>query len=684
MWSFLQYLVLFVVFLAASCSNPTPQPRSTQQGQSIDPVVADYIRGQEDGDATGRLKKEKEKESQMQSQKDPSSSTVDIDGDVAAGSQEEICSEEALDLSQYGVYKNNPDTDGVLRTLGGGRVRIRHENEDLYGFFPNFYWEHRTFGFEVEDFSTVGDAKLRFIYDPVAQQAGDPLPNLRVFYTGDGNIFEVNVLMTPQNGVYVYEVTDNRIVDGAVVEFEFGIFLDQATIRAGDVGGIRAGDTNYYAATQRYVVGKGVLVTSNSIVGSPGGATTVRSLLKEPEMSYSQISMNLQGETVQEFVEGRALFHTNFVTGQHSERDKTFRPDRVAQYSQSAGPQMNASSCSECHVKNGRGNLSVNDRNALVSIVVKTEDDSIGKQLNSAGSNPEGEIIPGFEDVSVQLGDGTTVVLRKPKYKIQKPEGSDLVLKNPSFRVARQMVGMGLLEAIDDSYLLEVQRQQCSTGVSGRINVVNDPVTGRKRIGRFGWKAGKASILHQTAEALQLDMDVTTSVFPCPQSNPKCSTDPEMSDEDLKLMSTYVRSLGVPERRSESSEGKSLFTKLGCADCHRPTMHTGVTHGQKELQSQEIHPYTDLLLHNMGEDLADGLSEGVASGAEWRTPALWGVGLLSTVSGLEDMSLLHDGRARNVMEAILWHGGEASGAREAFKSLSASERQNLIDFVHSL
>ena len=265
---------------------------------------------------------------------------------------------------------------------------------------------------------------------------------------------------------------------------------------------------------------------------------------------------------------------------------------------------------------------------------------------------------------------------------------------------------MGLLEAIPESEVIAWAdpEDEDNDGISGRIQVGTDPETGETRLGRFGWKAGTTSIRHQVASALNTDMGVMTSVMDTPdcgaeQSDCLEAEAPELSDTDLDHLVRYVALLGVRARRgledTVAQEGEALFTDIGCASCHRSTVTTSPYHPYAELRSQTIHPYTDLLLHDMGPELADSLGEGVASGAEWRTAPLWGIGLNACVTGgvegpnqnqscVPDESYLHDGRARSLHEAILWHGGEGDASRQEYIDLTSKQQNALHRFLETL
>jgi CxxC motif-containing protein (DUF1111 family) len=224
-------------------------------------------------------------------------------------------------------------------------------------------------------------------------------------------------------------------------------------------------------------------------------------------------------------------------------------------------------------------------------------------------------------------------------------------------------------------------------GISGRVQVVTDPETGQSRLGRFTSRGGQALLSHQIAAALNTDMGVTTDVFPQLDGDPDSDSGPvEIDPIELSQLTRYIAALGVGASRDYDDPdvllGQQLFVSCRCHDCHTPTLTTSSFHPAAELRSQTIHPYSDLLLHDMGPALADNLGEGRATGAEWRTPPLWNIGHTESVSGGE--AYLHDGRARTLSEAILWHGGEGEAARESFRTMSAAERAALIRFLESL
>jgi len=287
---------------------------------------------------------------------------------------------------------------------------------------------------------------------------------------------------------------------------------------------------------------------------------------------------------------------------------------------------------------------------------------------------------------TVMLADGTSVTLSKPNIAIMTTGGGTA----PAFsaRIARKVIGMGLLEAIDERTILaRADMKDCDGNtISGRPNFIKDPKTGALRLGRFGWKAEKVSVQHQAAEAAMEDMGVGSSLFPDAGKT-------ELSDVDLNKLVTYMRLVSVPGQRNYGdptvTRGEQIFKTIGCSNCHATDVVTGPNHPFAELRNQAIKPYSDMLLHDMGPDLADNsgipapTSESSPAGAsEWRTPPLWGTGLLGTIG--THTTLLHDGRAKDVLEAILWHGGEAETTKQNVIKLPAADRAALLAFVNSL
>jgi CxxC motif-containing protein (DUF1111 family) len=309
----------------------------------------------------------------------------------------------------------------------------------------------------------------------------------------------------------------------------------------------------------------------------------------------------------------------------------------------------------------------------------------------------EGRVRVLWTAVPGSYADGESYSLRRPTLEFSGlafgPLAADVLT---SARVAPQMIGLGLLEALDEATILALADpdDDDADGISGRPNYVWDPAAQALALGRFGWKANQAGLRQQNAGAFLGDIGITSSLHAeqnCPSTQAECTAaqsggDPELSEDLLDDMTTYTRLLAVPARRNvddaEVLAGREQFHALGCADCHVPNLHTGALEDFPELSEQSIWPYTDLLLHDMGQGLADGRPDFEADGSEWRTPPLWGIGLFAVVN--DHTFYLHDGRARNLAEAVLWHGGEAESAKQAFVEADASDRAALLRFLESL
>jgi CxxC motif-containing protein (DUF1111 family) len=313
------------------------------------------------------------------------------------------------------------------------------------------------------------------------------------------------------------------------------------------------------------------------------------------------------------------------------------------------------------------------------------------------GLKAEANVKVHWEEIAGTYTDGKPYALRRPMYAFTN-EAYGAMQRDVRFsmRVAPAVIGLGLLEAIPLKTLEQLAdpEDQDSDGISGRLNQVWDLTAQKVMPGRFGWKAEQPSVRQQVAGAFNDDMGLTTSLFPrenhsgfqAGQFTAVSGGSPEVSDEILSAMVLYSQTLAVPARREVENpliqRGEKLFRDIGCAACHVLELHTGPDADLSELANQTVQPFTDLLLHDMGEGLADDREVFAASGREWRTPPLWGIGLIRTVNGHTE--LLHDGRARNLAEAILWHGGEAEQTKERFRALTKTERDALLAFLESL
>ena len=429
-----------------------------------------------------------------------------------------------------------------------------------------------------------------------------------------------------------------------------------------------------------------------------GGDATI--ILNSSE-SFSTPLADLSTERLRDFAFGRHLFRRNWQIAPAS-----------VESLDGLGPTFNRVSCSGCHIKDGRGRPpeSNNDpmKSMLVRLSVPGEDANggpmphpiYGGQLQDKGIlgvPKEGRATISYQIINSGFTDGQLYHLRKPSYQFTDlghgALGDDVQF---SPRVAPAVYGLGLLEAVDAATIEAAADPDDADGdgISGKVNRVWDHLSGETQIGRFGWKANTANLYQQVAGAAAGDLGITTSVFPndnCPPAQDACVAAPnggapELADHHLEQLVFYARTIRVPARRGIDQpavlRGEDLFATAGCAACHSPTLTTGTDTAVPALANQTIHPYTDLLLHDMGEGLADGRPDFEASGREWRTPPLWGIGLIQRVN--LHLFLLHDGRARGFMEAILWHGGEAEAARDAVIAMPREDRDALVAFLRSL
>jgi len=429
-----------------------------------------------------------------------------------------------------------------------------------------------------------------------------------------------------------------------------------------------------------------------------GGDTTV---FDEGRNAFSLAARNLKGERRDRFFVGNSMFNRGWVTAPSS----TTGHDGL-------GPTFNANSCSSCHFKDGRGAPPASPDEEFLGLLVRLSipgqdahggplgDPNYGGQFNHRsilGVPAEGKSQVTYTEVPGTFVDGEAYSLRQPAYEFTDlafgPLAAGLMT---SARCAPFMIGLGLLEAVSEETIVSLadETDGDGDGVSGRPNYVWDPKTSSVRLGRFGWKANQPGLEQQNSGAFLGDIGITSPLFPaenCPPSQDACVSalnggTPEIDQDKIDDVTYYSRLLAVPARRNfqdpEVLHGKELFFAAACSSCHVPKLVTGALDSFPEVSGQTIRPFTDLLLHDMGEALADGRPDFLATGREWRTPPLWGIGLVAIVN--EHTNFLHDGRARNLTEAILWHGGEAETSRESFRSMSRDERAALLRFLESL
>jgi CxxC motif-containing protein (DUF1111 family) len=443
----------------------------------------------------------------------------------------------------------------------------------------------------------------------------------------------------------------------------------------------------------------GVLFAQDAAAPPPatlsGGALTT---FESGARAYDRLSLTLTQAQAKEIADGKTFFETKWAFYWFE------------QGLWGRGPTSNADACASCHPANGRG-APPRETDAIQSLVVQIAlpgtgahggprpHANYGVQLQTQGVPrliaPEARIGFDWDRHNEAFADGETVELRRPRIRIEAlaygPLGEDAMR---SARVAPALIGMGLLEALSDDTLLALAARHHANGIGGRVNRVWDAQAQRHALGRFGLKANHPSLRQQIAAAFIEDIGLSTNLFPeqnCPGVQQQCremmvAGRPEITDYRLHAVESLLRHGAVPARRnlddSQVQRGETLFEQAQCTACHVPELTTSEVPGHPSLSNQRIHPYTDLLLHDMGEGLADERPDFEASGRDWRTAPLWGIGLSEGVNG--NVNYLHDGRARDFTEAILWHGGEAAVSREAFRRMPRDDRAALLAFLRSL
>jgi len=436
-----------------------------------------------------------------------------------------------------------------------------------------------------------------------------------------------------------------------------------------------------------------------------GGHTTVFNTTRN---AFSLPAANLSLIERSDFSVGNAFFKQPWVTAPAT----TTARDGL-------GPLFNANACQSCHVRDGRGHPPAHPKDNTISMLMRLsipaqtpEQQTIANRQGSVpeptyggqfqdraiqGVPAEGRVKVTYTEQVVKFADGETVSLRQPTYQFEDLQYGAMrpdTLHSP--RVAQPMIGLGLIEAIPETALLANADAEDSNndGISGRPNPVWSISKQQTVIGRFGWKANMPDMPQQAAGAFSGDIGITSHLFPeqsCTSTQTPCvaalhGEQPEVSDEILAFVVFYARHLGVPARRNLDDpvvqQGQQLFMASQCASCHTPHFQTGTLAGNPAVSNQSIYPYSDFLLHDMGDGLADNRPDYAATGREWRTQPLWGIGLTATING--HTQFLHDGRARNLLEAILWHGGEAKAAKQSVLQMTRTERDALLRFLDSL
>ena len=627
------------------------------------------------------------------------------------------------------------DRGDAVVTRFADRGRDRHAREDQFQSYDHYleqYWHHRTARFQFVDYVAHGGDRIDV---SMVTEWRLTIPEFRAWYLGLGTVAtysgnyaltageqgpgtfnDAHELTSDSGTQYKYSITiDNAFDFGTPIPLQSGQYMEFEASQF--LAGAPGARQNYYGTTGLYAVGVGGIVPwqtvgrfedpssqrENSVpipqVGWLGGRTTLPyQYSDEPDNHFMQMATNLSPQHGQPFVRGRRVHHSDMVDGTHNESAGNGVFGDVVGL---AGPHYVHGSCAGCHTRNGRASVAP-EGELLDKWVFRIGDgdggpDALrGRVLQPVSTTGEGEGAVSIAEW-VEIDNG----LRRPEYAFESgtPEAY-------SGRIAPQLVGMGLLEAIaeDDVLAWEDPDDADGDGISGRGQRIADPVTGEWRLGRLGYKAGALSVAHQLASALNTDMGVMTAMLPepdCGSEQTDCGNadGAELSEARFADLVEYVALLGVRARRGlddpDALSGEALFADIGCVACHRATIQTSAFHPLSELRDQTIHPYTDLLLHDLGEGLADNLGEGIATGAEWRTAPLWGIGLGPCVTGgvtgpnqnqtcTPSENYLHDGRARSLAEAIAWHGGEGSASRDAFAALTDVEQDHVLAFLRSL
>lgn len=654
------------------------------------------------------------------------------------------------------------EPDGTLVTRMGMRPTERHARERGEGWtepdngpgryltFPSFYFQNRVFGLEIRDGVPAGRQRIEF-YLRVSDGTFDGTTfslfrnvndvNVRDYgwslNYGFNNPKENNLPIChakqPKEDCMMVVDSNWRTDPHSALKIGDPIELAPAPRLTRDANGnalIDGGGSRYYSFEQLYIVGEGLKpwygveprldsapLPASTLSG--GMASVSYNYSEEPMRMFQQMANNIGIGNTKRFVEGRRLFHTSFLDGKHSENPDS-NPVFTAHIGQ-LGPRFNQERCIACHTTNGRSLAPLVGSRLETMGVVTTAADSGRKMLPDptygfniqqraqAQGAPDYGVTLALTTTTVRtLADGERIELQKPVYSFKGP-----LPKNYSVRQAPQVIGLGLLEAVDETTILDLAdaNDKNGDGIRGIPNWVDNPETGDTHLGRFGWKAGKATLRQQVGEALVRDMGVTSPVYPrrsCQKDEQGCHKPTDstaISEAELQRMAHYLSLIGVPAQRSLRSgfpadtrispehnvdpakieRGSKLFAQAQCVACHTPKMKTGGNHPFAELRNQTIHPYTNLLLHDMGPGLADTVTEGRATPAMWRTAPLWGIGSLPYVQGgAQNVRYLHDGRARTLMEAIGWHGGEADASRLKFEAMSKDDRAAVLAFLNSL
>jgi len=456
------------------------------------------------------------------------------------------------------------------------------------------------------------------------------------------------------------------------------------------------------------------------LAGGPGMGVTqspVKKVAGLPQDAYKQPIPNLTAKQFKQFQRGEKVFNNFWIAVNNPTIplvwDLSLPGPSGGEWG--LGPMFLATNCAACHVNAGRGRALDASGSLTVQHVLRI---SVPGTDEHGGPNPdphygteiqmfdtvtrkdpaaragEGEVYLDWIDKPFRFPDGEELVLRQPKVRVEKlnfgPLADGIMM---SLRNAQAMVGLGYLEAVSEKDILALAEKQKAEGLNGRPNYVRDDIKKQTSLGRFGWKANQPSVRQQIAGAFHADMGITSSLYPeqmCTSVQTECKAaivgPTELRPDMWDAISFWTLTFEAPAQRNkdkpEVKNGESHFVSTGCAACHVSELRTSKNAHLPHFANRTIKPYTDMLLHDMGPELADGRPDYQAGGADWRTAPLWGIGLSKQVNA--STSFLHDGRARNLQEAIIWHGGEAQAARDKFVAMPKAQRSELLAFLESL
>lgn len=622
--------------------------------------------------------------------------------------------------------------DYPITTITTGRFRDRHPNEWRFDNYVDLYSVARTYEVKVVDYGNkidvittvdpeVGVGGVDFKYfvqsGPYDEMCDRPLTNINLNMDRNGHIFTKTV---------------EDLTPGAIIEWDY-TFLGLPT--DSPVG-------QYYSEFFYYHVGQGRFGKYSNPRAYAAGAASIPEVVT-PRFGFAQHAQRLKIEELNDFMAGKVRFETDHMTGDLINLPTYFdccsgpigfvmSQSPVFEAGQ-LGPKFNSTSCISCHMLDGKG-ATPNEGMDLQSLVVQLSIPGVdetggpiahpyyGHQLNTQsidGVQAEGNLRVDYTEQSGTFADGETYSLRVPSYQFSQMAFGALGKNMPdvdgtpgyrgmaqaSPRIAPMLAGLGLLESVSEEDILSRvdETDHDGDGISGRPNWVYDHLSDSMQLGRFGWKASQPNLLQQTAAAFHQDIGLTSSIFPkedCGNNDAQCNeiedSGVEISQSDLNLVEAYVRGLTLPPRRNfedpDAIAGMHLFRQAKCHTCHAPSLQTSENYPIVGFRGQRIEAFTDMLLHDMGPALADNRPHFDASSSEWRTPPLWALGYVKHVLGVPETctdpfsggahpNFLHDGRARSISEAILWHGGEGQSSRDSFIAMTGTERSQLLAYL---